>query len=170
MELPQHLFDYISAITPLVNVELVLKDCSPSILLAWRDDGLYGPGWHLPGGVVRHKESVICRVKRVAESECGIVEYESCELLQINQIMNPNRDLRGHFISFVFGIKASSQFTQKPSELVDGTCKAFKIIPPNLIQQHQRYHSLINGFLANTHNNAISPGNLLLSYHPSHEN
>ena len=41
-------------------------------LLCWRHDNFYGPGWHVPGGVLRHKETLQERVKAVLISECGI--------------------------------------------------------------------------------------------------
>jgi colanic acid biosynthesis protein WcaH len=169
MELPQHLFDYISTITPLVNVELILKDCTPSIVLSWRDDGLYGPGWHLPGGIVRHKESLLSRVREVARLECGITKIQTCNLIQINQIMNPHRDLRGHFISFVFGVTTANQFIQTSPELVDGAVCSFTKVPVNLIDQHQRYHGLITDFLADNIDHSIMSGNLLVNYGPSYE-
>lgn len=165
MELPQHLFDYLSSITPLVNVELILKDPQSSVLLTWRDDGLYGPGWHLPGGIIRHKETIAERILQVASSECGLSDFKSCQLLQLNQVMNPNRDLRGHFISFVFGLETDSPFKLSPPELSNGSRKAFTYTPPNLIQQHQRYRQLIDEFLAGTIPNHISEGNILSDSH-----
>ena len=101
MDLPQHLFDYVSSITPLVNVELVITGPSNFVLLSWRDDGLYGPGWHLPGGIIRHKESLLDRIQSVLLTECDIKTFTSLTFLQVNQVMNPSRDLRGHFISLV---------------------------------------------------------------------
>jgi len=169
VDLPQHLFDYVSTITPLVNVELLLKDRTSSILLSWRDDGLYGPGWHLPGGIVRHKESLLSRVSEVARLECGITKIQNCNLIQINQIMNPHRDLRGHFISFVFCATTDRQFIQASPELVNGAVCSFTQAPANLIDQHQRYHGLITDFLADNIDHSIMPGNLLVNYAPSYE-
>ncbi|MDD5746082.1 MAG: NUDIX hydrolase, partial [Candidatus Omnitrophica bacterium] len=48
--LPQELFYYISSITPMINVDLLVKDEKGRTLLAWRDDRYSGRGWHIPGG------------------------------------------------------------------------------------------------------------------------
>ena len=49
--LPEELFLYVSSITPLVNVDLLIKDDRGRALLTWRDDSYYGPDWHVPGGI-----------------------------------------------------------------------------------------------------------------------
>ena len=55
--LPDELFYYISKTTPLVNVDLLIKDENGRILLAWREDPIAGIGWHIPGGIIRFKET-----------------------------------------------------------------------------------------------------------------
>ncbi len=108
--LPAPIFYYISRTTPLVNVDLLIKDESGRTLLSWRDDQYAGRGWHVPGGIVRFKETLETRIQRVAETEIGIqVRYESSPVT-INQIINPEREIRGHFISFLFKCFLSSSF------------------------------------------------------------
>ena len=53
--LPQEIFFFISRITPMINVDLLIKDEKGRTLLAWRDDEFY-KGWHIPGGIIRFKE------------------------------------------------------------------------------------------------------------------
>lgn len=48
--LPEELFLFATEITPMVNVDLLVRDDEGRILLAWRDDDIYGTGWHVPGG------------------------------------------------------------------------------------------------------------------------
>jgi colanic acid biosynthesis protein WcaH len=64
--LPDELFYYISKTTPLVNVDLLIKDEKGRTLLSWRNDQYCGRGWHIPGGIVRLKETLEARVKKVA--------------------------------------------------------------------------------------------------------
>ena len=59
-------FLLVSQLTPLVNVELLIDDKEKGSLLTWRHDEFYGPGWHLPGGIVRFKELASTRIKKVA--------------------------------------------------------------------------------------------------------
>ena len=44
-DLPEELFYFISSITPLTNVDLLIKNKDNQTLLTWRDDKYYGPGW-----------------------------------------------------------------------------------------------------------------------------
>ena len=48
--LPHDLFVFVSRLTPLVNVDLLIQDPHHGTLLTWRHDETYGPGWHVPGG------------------------------------------------------------------------------------------------------------------------
>ena len=61
--LPDELFLYVSRITPLVNVDLLIKDENGRTLLSWRDDQYCGQGWHVPGGIIRFKEALETSVK-----------------------------------------------------------------------------------------------------------
>lgn len=160
MDLPQHLFNYVSTITPLVSVELVIRCPRNKVLLSWRDDDLYGPGWHLPGGVVRYKESLIDRVSLVASIECSIDSFDSCTFLQVNQTINSSRDLRGHFISLIYGLTINYVPRISHSTLTNGSLALFSASPPNLIAQHLQYSDLINSFLSGDNENIEAAGNV----------
>src|SRR5689334_24697930 len=69
--LPEELFLFVSRITPLINVDLLIHDDQSRTLLTWRDDEFYGAGWHVPGGIIRFKESVATRVHACAREELG---------------------------------------------------------------------------------------------------
>lgn len=170
--LPDHLFNYVSSITPLANVDIIIVDTSEMFLLTWRDDGIYGPGWHVPGGIIRFKESVSERIHQVCKHEAGCESYESIRLVQINQVMNPTRDYRGHFISFLFianlgkNHKLSNHYSLNSSSFNHGDKRWFKNPPVELLPQHRRYlpvlHSLGNKCLP-------IEGNLLEQYTELHE-
>jgi ADP-ribose pyrophosphatase YjhB (NUDIX family) len=99
--LPRPVFDLISRITAVVNVDLLIRNDRREILLTWRDDELY-LGWHVPGGVVRYKERMETRVAAVARTELGTAVTTQPEPLAISQIILPDRPARGHFVSFLF--------------------------------------------------------------------
>ena len=164
MDLPQHLFNYVSSITPLISVELIITCPSNLVLLSWRDDGLYGPGWHLPGGIVRHKESLIHRIRQVAFNECSIDTFQSCTFLQVNQIMNPHRDLRGHFIALVFRLTIDYIPSVNQGILENGSLALFPTAPANLIQQHRHFETLINFCLSGAHASIDPSGNVCSDY------
>jgi colanic acid biosynthesis protein WcaH len=55
--LPEPVFLLISRLTPLLGVDLLIQDALGHTLLTWRHDAHYGPGWHVPGGILRYKKS-----------------------------------------------------------------------------------------------------------------
>ena len=100
--LPEDLFLFASRITPMVNVDLLIKNDQAQTLLTWREDGYWNPGWHIPGGIIRYQESIAERIRAVAWTELGAeVTFEAVPLA-IKEIINPFRRVRGHFISFLY--------------------------------------------------------------------
>ena len=168
--LPDHLFKYVSSITPLVNIDILLINQNNEFMLTWRDDGIYGPGWHVPGGIVRFKESVHRRISEVCRIELNINNYTDLQLVQVNQIMNPDRDFRGHFISFLFSARVDLQSSPEQSDESGKPLRGwFTSMPTPMIRQHTRYISIVNQLLDKTKTTPprISEGNLLTPYYPS---
>lgn len=100
--LPDEIFKLTSRLTPLVNVDLLIKDKNNRILLAWRDDRYVGAGWHIPGGIVRYKESLENRIHKVAETEIGAPIIFKPAPITMNQVISNRNETRGHFISFLY--------------------------------------------------------------------
>lgn len=100
--LPEEVFYYISRTTPLVNVDLLVKDENGRTLLAWRDDQYSGKGWHIPGGIVRWRETLETRLQKVAESEIGTAISFEASPISVNQFIHPAREIRSHFISLLY--------------------------------------------------------------------
>ena len=101
MGLPDEVFFYISKTTPLVNVDLLIKDENGRTLLSWRSDQYCGKGWHVPGGIIRFKEMLETRIKKVAETEIGTnISFEPIPIA-FNQCIQPDLINRGHFITFL---------------------------------------------------------------------
>ena len=69
--LPIDVFYFVSQLTPLINVDLLIKNKKGQVLLTWRDDRFYGPAWHIPGGIIRFKEKIEHRIEQVAQLELG---------------------------------------------------------------------------------------------------
>ena len=70
--LPEEVFQFISCITPLVNVDLLITDPKAGVLLTWRPTGNYPAGWHLPGGIIRLRETFEERIRKVALNELSV--------------------------------------------------------------------------------------------------
>lgn len=100
--LGESVFQFISTLTPMVNVDLWIKNAAGEVLLTWRSDDFYGPGWHIPGGILRFKEEFAKRVTAVAKQELGTtVNFDNSPKV-IQQVMHSDRDIRGHFVSLLF--------------------------------------------------------------------
>jgi ADP-ribose pyrophosphatase YjhB (NUDIX family) len=144
--LPEDLFLFVSRVTPLINVDLLIKDERNQTLLTWRDDGYWNPGWHVPGGIIRYKETIAARVKAVAKTELGAeVEFDPGPLA-VNELIHETRENRGHFISLLYQCRLVTQpderlrccNTPRPSEWMwHGFC------PPNMISVHEIYRKYI---------------------------
>ena len=142
--LPDEVFYYISSTTPLVNVDLLIKDDKNRTLLSWRDDEYCGTGWHIPGGIVRFKETFEIRLQKVAKTEIGInVSYDSVPIA-INQMIHQELKERSHFISILYKCYLPSTFIPKNKGL---SCDDIGYLawhtecPQNLIKYHNIYYS-----------------------------
>ncbi len=144
--LSDDLFYYVSKITPLVNVDLLIKDESGRTLLSWRDDQYAGKGWYIPGGIVRFKETFETRIQKVAETEIGAkISFEKKPIV-ISQCINRTRDIRGHFISILFKCFLSSEFIiqNEGLSITDvGYLMWHNFCPDNLLQCHEIYRKYI---------------------------
>jgi len=145
--LPEEIFLLITKLTPMVNVDLLIKNEQNHTLLTWRDDSLYPACWHIPGGIIRYKETIADRIKAVAAGELGAeVEFKETPLA-INELIHPARRVRGHFISFLYECKLMSAPDEKlrykngdpkPGEWA-WHCKC----PDNLISVHDIYRKYL---------------------------
>jgi len=106
--LPQEIFHLVSSLTPMINVDLLIRNEQEQTLLTWRADEFYGPGWHVPGGIIRFKESTAQRIAAVAAGELGCSVTAAPAPLLMREITNPQRDVRGHFISLLFACTLTS--------------------------------------------------------------
>ncbi len=146
--LPEPVFYFVSKLTPLVNVDLLIQDEKGRTLLAMRNDVYAGKGWHVPGGIVRFKETLEERVEKVAHNEIGVpVRYEK-KPMAMHQLIHKDRDVRGHFISFLYRCFLPSDFVPINDGLTPedaGYLMWHEKCPENLIVYHEIYRDYING-------------------------
>ena len=109
--LSDEVFYYISRTTPLINVDLLVRDPQRGVLLSWRNDHHCGAGWHVPGGIIRYKEKIETRIQQVAINELGAVSISTNFIpLAVNEvIVNPQRD-RAHFISMLYHCSIDAEY------------------------------------------------------------
>ena len=144
--LPYELFLYVSTLTPLVNVDLLVKDEIGRTLLSWRDDQYSGRGWHLPGGIVRVREPLEVRVRKVAETEIGSPIRFNSTPIAINQIIHDKMAIRGHFISILYQCSLSSSFVPSNKGVVfndPGYLMWHERCPDDLLKYHEIYRKFL---------------------------
>lgn len=144
--LPDEVFSYISRTTPLINVDLLIKDENRRTLLSWRNDQYAGKGWHVPGGIVRFKETLETRVKKVAKTELGVDVSFDATPMALNQIINPEHEIRGHFISFLYKCTLPSVFIPENKGISPddaGYLAWHNDCPDDLIKCHEIYRKYI---------------------------
>lgn len=142
-------FLFVSQLTPMVNVDLLIKNEMGQTLLIWRHDEFYGPGWHVPGGVIRFKELAETRIHKVAEAELGAAVVAGNNPLCIHEIMAPHRDIRGHFISMLYRCTLRVQpdpakKSRNAPPYQNGQWQWHTHCPDNIIHQHEIYRDYIN--------------------------
>jgi colanic acid biosynthesis protein WcaH len=144
--LPYDFFMFISRKTPMVNVDLLIKDKKGRTLLAWRKDKYSGAGWHVPGGIIRYKEKMDHRISEVAKLEIGAKVKFNKAPLAINQILL-NQEERAHFISFLFCCSVKEGFQPENKCLKPGDAGYLKWhdkCPADLIKVHRMYKKYVN--------------------------
>ncbi|MDP2849309.1 MAG: NUDIX hydrolase [Humidesulfovibrio sp.] len=140
--LPEDVFLFISALTPLVNVDLLIRDRNGRVLLAWRDDPYYECGWHVPGGILRYQESLEERLQKTAEHELGCRVDVEQPRLDVVELIHPGQKHRGHFLTFIYACRLPDhwdiqQQPQSPGE--PGHLEWHNTFPKNMIPVHSFY-------------------------------
>ena len=137
--LPKEVFYFMTRITPLVNVDLLIRDPAGRTLLAWRSDEFAGSGWHIPGGILRYKESLENRLEEVARLEIGRPLRFREAPIAINQMWK-KRQTRGHFVSILYECFTDEMLEPENDGLGPGDAGFLQWhqgCPDNLIRVHE---------------------------------
>jgi colanic acid biosynthesis protein WcaH len=141
--LPNEFFRFLSRLMPLVNVDLLIVDEQLGTLLTWRDDENYGPGWHVPGGIIRYKETAEARIRQTAQDELGTGVEFGLEPIAIEQNIQPARRERGHMISMLYRCRLTGPPAERlrlnPAAPEAGQWGWHRDCPANLIAEQDRY-------------------------------
>ena len=151
--LGKELFVFISSLTPIVNVDLLVYNSKGQFILSRRNDAHCGNGWHVPGGCIRFKESVESRIRKVAEAELNLIDFQfDKEPLKIFEIIcNAHRDIsnqdeRAHFITLVYKCYAPDSYkidNTGKSECDECFLKWFDKLPDDLLDIQQCYKEIL---------------------------
>ena len=148
--LPQEAFYFVSQLTPLINVDLLIKNNTGQTLLTWREDKFYGPAWHIPGGIIRFKESIEDRILMVSKCELGCNVEFNPDPINVRSQINNERNIRGHFISLLFLCRITSEldnskrFIAKNKYPSQGQWAWHNCAPKNLLSIHESFRKFID--------------------------
>ena len=147
--LPENVFLAISTLVPIPNIDLFIRNKQGQILLSWRDDAYFGKGWHIPGGCIRFKETMIERVIETARAELhSEVEVNPVPLAIKDVIMGKDESapkLRAHHLAVLFECKLPEEYelsNQGRAETEAGYLKWFAKIPENMLKVHDCYREI----------------------------
>jgi len=145
--LPEEIFLLLGRLTPMVNVDLLIRDGADRTLLTWRDDIYHGAGWHIPGGVIRFKETAAERIAAVARLELNCdLTVEDCPTA-LNECISETQRNRGHAVSLLYRCTLTSppskalKYTE--GEPQPGMFRYFDRAPENLLKVHHMYRKYI---------------------------
>lgn len=141
--LPWPLFRFINEVVATPNVDLLVEDDAGRVLLAWREDP-FGTGWHVPGSIIRHRETIADRIDLCAADEFGCDLDVSDRPFAVIQIFDP----RGHSVSLCFkarpgGMPGRTIVTEAQSPQ-PGDLRWFAKMPDNLYPSHEIYREVVS--------------------------
>lgn len=145
--LDDDVFTFVASVTPMVNVDLLVYDDVGRVLLSWRDDGK-NLGWHIPGGIIRFKETFEERIQKTAIKELGTkVEYKK-DPVKISEIFMPYQR-RGHFISFLYECRLPQEceIVNKVNDREEGFLKWHDSMPEPLVEGQMCYFDFLKSIL-----------------------
>jgi len=100
----------------------------------------------VPGGIVRFKETLETRVRKVAKTELGVAVSFDATPMALNQIINPKHEIRGHFISFLYKCTLPSAFIPENKGISPddaGYLMWHNNCPDDLLSWHEMYRKYI---------------------------
>ncbi len=97
--------------TPLVSIDLIIKDSNNRALLGYRNNHPARGFWFVPGGRIRKNETLAQAMKRIALNELGLeISITGATLLgAYDHIYNDNFDtkpgIKTHYVALGYEIK-----------------------------------------------------------------
>jgi hypothetical protein len=141
--LPDPVFQFVLKTTPMINVDLLVKDGLGRVLVAWRSDE-FGEGWHIPGGIIRWRESFAARLAAVGRLELHAEVAPDPEPCRVSQLLDSGR---GHFISLLYRCVLRTPipddaFAADASDAQPGQLLWSSGVPAALYPAHEIYRDL----------------------------
>ena len=142
--LPEDIFYLAGRLTPFINVDLLVQDDLGRTLLSWRDESLFEnnlrSAWHIPGGIIRLRETISERLHKVAMNEMrGKLISFSKEPLKVGQFIDHYTKNRSHHIGLLYKCKLENNYEidNKNLNFGDSGFLEWHSSPPDDFHSHQ---------------------------------
>ena len=142
--LPEDIFYLAGRLTPFINVDLLVQDDLGRTLLSWRDESLFEnnlrSAWHIPGGIIRLRETISERLHKVAMNEMrGKLISFSKEPLKVGQFIDHHTKNRSHHIGLLYKCKLEDNYEidNKNLNFGDSGFLEWHSSPPDDFHSHQ---------------------------------
>lgn len=148
--LPEEIFLFLTRMTPMINVDLLIRDANNRILLSWRDDIYSGTGWHVPGGIIRFRETREECIRRTSIREIGTEVFFDSDILECRELIFANLPSRSHFITMVYDCRIPEGFAIQegtPERQEAGNLAWHDAYPDNMITYHDFYRKYFKQYL-----------------------
>ncbi|MBN2350515.1 MAG: GDP-mannose mannosyl hydrolase [Bacteroidales bacterium] len=116
-------FENVIRNTPLISIDLIIKNSEHKILLGWRTNAPAKDTWFVPGGRISKNETLPHAFKRISEAETGVqVPVEKSEFLGIYEHIYPgdnvtkNPDFGTHYIVLAFTLQLDINMNNLPKQ------------------------------------------------------
>jgi ADP-ribose pyrophosphatase YjhB (NUDIX family) len=142
--LPDPVFRFVLQVTPMINVDLLVRNDHGEHLLAWRED-VYDKGWHVPGGIIRFNEPIAKRIAAVAKEELAAEVRHEEQPQHVHQFFHR----RGHFVSLLYVCSLATPVSSLARWHVDGAPRPGQLrwirgVPEDLYKVHVAYADWLN--------------------------
>ena len=151
--LPEDVFLAVSSLVPIANVDLMVIDENKGILLSWRDDEFFGKGWHLVGGCIRFKETMLERLQETAMTELGTcVEVKEEPLAVRDVILGKGHAMpkaRAHHLAVLYECRLPKDFNivnKESKQYKSGDLRWFNEIPIDILPVHKVYFDVFKKY------------------------
>ena len=151
--LPEEVFLAVSSLVPIANVDLMVIDEEKGILLSWRDDEYFGRGWHLVGGCIRFKETMLERLQKTALAELGTCVEVKEEPLAVRDVIlgrnSANPKIRAHHLAVLYECHLPTGFIVADSHMrkcESGSLRWFHQIPADILPVHEVYFDIFRRY------------------------
>lgn len=130
-------WNFIFRRVPRVTVDVIIKDRRGVLLIKRSINPVIGQ-WHLPGGTLGFKESLLHAVKRKAREETGL-QVKVKKFLGIIEFARWREPGYRHIIDLVYMAEPVRGRLNGNAELAGKTLRFFKTVPKNTLIEQKKF-------------------------------